>query len=135
VAETPHILVLDDDPIVLKSLSEFLRLEHYKVSTANTVEKALGLLEKDHFRAILADVRLPEGSGFDLLERVKKTGRPSAVILFTGYGIIEDAVRAIKMGAFDYVTKPISDAEVKLAIERALQQQELLEENSDCANS
>ncbi len=78
---------------------------------------------------MLTDVRLPEGSGFDLLQHVKSTNMSTSVIMLTGYGTIDDAVRAIKLGAFDYVTKPIADEEIKLAIERALQQQELVEEN------
>ncbi len=123
------LMVLDDDPIVLKSLSEYLRLEGYHVSSASTLDEALELMKQRPFRVILTDVRLPEGSGFDVLEQVKAMNLATAVILLTGYGTIEDAVRAIKMGAFDYVTKPIADEEVKLAIERAVQQQELLEEN------
>ncbi|MFO8006317.1 MAG: sigma-54 dependent transcriptional regulator [Candidatus Brocadiia bacterium] len=124
------VLVLDDDPIELRSLSEYLRLEGYSVSTAEGLQEAFDVLESDHFRVVMADIRLPEGSGFDLLRHVQENDLPTAVIMVTGYGTIEDAVRAIKMGAFDYVTKPISDDEVQLAIERALQQQQLLEENS-----
>ncbi len=123
------VLVLDDDPIVLKSLTEYLKLEGYDVSSAETIQQGMDMLEKHDFRVVMTDVRLPEGSGFDLLKHVKALNLSAAVIMLTGYGTIEDAVRAIKMGAFDYVTKPISDEEVRLAIERALQQQKLLEEN------
>ena len=123
------VLVLDDDPIVLRSLSEYLRVEGYDVQAAQTLQEAMELLEKGHFRVAMTDVRLPEGSGFDLLQHIKALNLSTAVVMITGYGTIEDAVRAIKMGAFDYVTKPISDDEVKLAIERSLQQQELLAEN------
>jgi DNA-binding NtrC family response regulator len=127
--QTP-ILVLDDDPIVLRSLTEYLRLEQYRVSPAQGLQEAMEMLERDRFRVVLTDVRLPEGTGFDLLQHIKALNLPTAVIMLTGYGTIEDAVRAIKLGAFDYVTKPISDDEVKLSIERALQQQELLAENN-----
>ncbi len=123
------VLVLDDDPIVLRSLSEFLRLEGYRVSPAATLQEAVAYVESDNFSVALADVRLPEGSGFELLQRVKALSLSTTVIMLTAYGTIDDAVRAIKMGAFDYITKPISDDEVRLAIERALQQRELLEEN------
>jgi DNA-binding NtrC family response regulator len=123
------VMVLDDDPIVLKSLSEYLRLEGYKVTSAQTLREAMGYLDQRSFNIVLTDVRLPEGSGFDLLQHVKANNLAPAVIMLTGYGTIEDAVRAIKTGAFDYVTKPISDEEVKLSIERALAQQALLEEN------
>ncbi len=125
----PSVLVLDDDPIVLRSLTEFLRMEGYRVSPTPTLQQAMACVENDNFAVALADVRLREGNGFDLVQRIRGLNLPTAVIMITAYGTIEDAVRAIKMGAFDYITKPISDEEVKLAIERALQQQELLEEN------
>jgi len=127
--ERPCVLVMDDDPIVRESLTQFLELEHYRVAAAETLQEAMGLLEGRDCRIVMADVRLPEGSGFDLLRHIKEQKLPAAVIMLTGYGTIEDAVQAIKMGAFDYVTKPISDDEVKLTIERALQQQRLIEEN------
>ncbi|MGD2174034.1 MAG: sigma-54 dependent transcriptional regulator [Candidatus Brocadiaceae bacterium] len=127
--EQTAVLIMDDDPIVRESLSEYLRVEEYRVSAASSLSEAMSLLEDDHFRIALVDVRLPEGSGFELLQRVREQRLPTAVIMLTGYGTVEDAVRAIKMGAFDYVTKPVSDEEVKIAIERALQQQELMEEN------
>ncbi len=124
------VMVLDDDPIVLTSLCEYLQLEGYKVSSASSLQAAMSLLERDRFNVVLTDVRLPEGTGFDLLEHIRGLNVPTSVIMLTGYGTIEDAVRAIKTGAFDYVTKPISDDEVRLAIERACQQQELLAENN-----
>ena len=123
------VLVLEDDPIVLRSLTEFLGVEGYYVRSAQTLVEAMEFLERERFRVVMTDVRLPEGSGFDLLHRIRALSLSTAVIMLTGYGSIQDAVRAIKMGAFDYVTKPISDDEVNLTIERALQQQELLEEN------
>lgn len=123
------VMVLDDDPIVLKSLTAYLRLEGYKVSAAQSLQEGIAILQQHNVRVALTDVRLPEGSGFDLLQSIKSMNLSTAVIMLTGYGTIEDAVRAIKAGAFDYVTKPISDEEVRLSIERALQQQELREEN------
>jgi len=130
MANRTPVLVLDDDPIVLRSLTEYLGLEGYEVSAAQDLQTALSLLAEDRFSVVLTDVRLPEGTGFDVLEHVKGLDLATSVIMLTGYGTIEDAVRAIKMGAFDYVTKPVSDDEVKLSVERAIQQQELLAENS-----
>jgi len=129
MAEQASVLVLDDDPIELNSLCEYLRLEQYQVSAAQSLQEAQALLDEEPFRVALADVRLPGGSGFDLLDHARAQNLATAVIMITGYGTIEDAVRAIKLGAFDYITKPISDDEVKLAVERALQHQELVEEN------
>jgi len=130
MGEKTHLLVVDDDPIVLASLGEYLDLEGYKVGTATTLDEAMEQLQNDRFPVVLADVCLPEGSAFDLLEHVNRNSLPTVVIMFTGYGTVSDAVRAIKMGAFDYVTKPLSDEEVNLTVERALQHQKLLEENN-----
>jgi len=131
MSEQAHILVLDDDTIVLKSLKAFLEEEGHRVWTVQTLPDAIDLMRSDSFRVALVDVRLARGNGFDLLEHVSQHNIPVAVVMFTGYGSIQDAVRAIKMGAFDYVTKPISDDEVKLAVERALEHQRLLEENNE----
>lgn len=128
--ETIDLLVLDDDPIVLESLSEHLRMEGYEVSTANRLKQAKQMLNNYAYPVVLADVRLPEGDAFDLLDHINENNMPTSVIMFTGYGTISDAVRAIKEGAFDYVTKPLSDEDVNLAIERALKHQQLLEENN-----
>ncbi len=125
-----NILVLDDDPIVLKSLREYLGMEDHAVATAQTLQEAIDLLENRRFQVAMADVRLSQGSGFDLLKHVQANSYTTSVIMFTGYGTIEDAVQAIKMGAFDYITKPVSDEEVNLTVERALQHQKLLEENN-----
>jgi len=129
VSTPANVLILDDDPIVLDSLKEFLSNEGYKVTGTRSLDEALEALSTRTFEAVLTDIRLPKGSGFDVLERVRRTNADTAVIMFTGYGTIEDAVRAIKMGAFDYVTKPLSDDEVRLALERAIQQQRLIAEN------
>lgn len=130
MGEQTRVLVLDDEPIVLESLREYLEMENHQVSTAQTLEEAVELLKNGKFQVAVADVRLSQGNGFDLLRYVDDNNLSTAVIMFTGYGTIEDAVRAIKMGAFDYVTKPISDEEVNLTVERALQHQRLLEENN-----
>lgn len=130
MGEQTRVLVLDDEPIVLESLREYLEMENHQVSTAQTLEEAVELLKNGKFQVAVADVRLSQANGFDLLRYVDDNNLSTAVIMFTGYGTIEDAVRAIKMGAFDYVTKPISDEEVNLTVERALQHQRLLEENN-----
>jgi len=124
-----RILVVDDDEIVLTSLSEFLRLEGYGVETARSFQEASAHLAAGTFQVVIADVSMPEVDGFEVLKVVRNRYPDTAVIMITGYGTIESAVEAIKRGAFDYLTKPIIDDEIKLVIERALQQQMLMEEN------
>lgn len=124
-----RILVVDDDEIILTSLSEFLRLEGYGVETARSFQEASAHLAAGTFQVAIADVSMPEVDGFELLKMTRNRYPDMAVIMITGYGTIESAVEAIKRGAFDYLTKPIIDDEIKLVIERALKQQMLMEEN------
>lgn len=125
----PSILVVDDDRIILDSLCEFLRLEEYEVSSAASLKEATLVLQREPIDLVIADVNMPGGNGFELLHLIRKRYPDSGVIMLTGYGTIESAVEAIKMGAFDYLTKPIVDDELKLCIERALAQQAILREN------
>ncbi len=123
------VLVVDDDQIILNSLSEFLRLEGYQVEAAARFEEAVAWLDQKPFDVVVTDVSMPDVDGFELLKVCKNRHSDAAVIMITGYGTIESAVDAIKMGAYDYLTKPIIDDEIKLVIERAMKQQALVGEN------
>lgn len=123
------ILVVDDDRIILDSLCEFLSLEGFRTSGAETLKNARTELEKQSYSLVITDVNLPDGDGFDLLDIVGKNYPQTVVITITGYGSIESAVKAIKRGAYDYLTKPIIDDELRLVVERAIKQQSLMSEN------
>ena len=125
----PRIFVVDDDRIILDSLCEFLRLEGYAVEGATSCEAAISALGRRSFNLIITDVNMPGCDGFELLRIVKQRHPEVVVIIITGYGTIESAVEAIKMGAHDYLTKPIIDDEIRLTVERALKQQALIREN------
>lgn len=124
-----HILVVDDEPLVRRSLSEFLTLEGYSVSSAENGREALELLKTYTADIIITDIKMPEIDGIQLLKHIKREQAGIPVILITGYGSIDSAVNAIKDGAYDYVTKPIVDSEIKLVIERLIKQRQLQEEN------
>lgn len=124
-----RVLVVDDDRIILDSLGEFLRLEGYEVDSAGDFPSALRIMEQRTIDLILCDVNMPGGNGFELLHCVRKRFPQTVVVMMTAYGTIESAVEAIKMGAYDYLTKPIVDDELKVCIERAVAQQALLREN------
>jgi len=124
-----RILIVDDDALILESISELLRLEGYQVEAASVPEQALKMLDDGKYNLLLTDVNMPNVNGFELLKVVKRKHPETAVVLITGYGTIENAVEAIKMGAVHYVTKPIIDDEIKLIVARSLQQQKLVTEN------
>ena len=124
-----QILVVDDDPIECRSLSEFLKLEGYNVDGAESGGRAIELLDRRPYQVVLSDVNMPDVTGFDVLKHTTENYPDVSVVLITGYGQIEAAVEAIKLGAFDYITKPLTDDGVKLTIDRALEQQRLRREN------
>jgi len=127
--EEKSILVVDDDKIILDSLCEFLSLEGFRTKGSETLKSALDELEKQIYSLVITDVNLPDGDGFELLDAIRKNHPQTVVITITGYGSIENAVKAIKRGAYDYLTKPIIDDELRLAVERAIKQQSLMSEN------
>ncbi|MGD2109873.1 MAG: sigma-54 dependent transcriptional regulator [Phycisphaerae bacterium] len=130
-ATKARIMVVDDDQIILDSLGEFLRLEGYEVEAALNLAEAMRVCERDAVDLVISDVNMPGGSGFELLHVLRKRAPETVVIMMTAYGTIESAVESIKMGAFDYLTKPIIDEELKVSIERALAQQAILRENRE----
>lgn len=126
-----RILIVDDDPLIIRSLSELLRLESYEVRSASSGLEALQTLKEHTVDLILSDINMPEIDGFKLLQEVKARYPEVLMILVTGFGTIENAVEAMKQGAFDYVTKPLVDDEIKVILRRAMEQKRLRQENED----
>ncbi len=124
-----NILVVDDDKIILDSLTEFLSLEGFQTKGVETLNRAMAELQKQNYSLVVTEVNLPDGNGFELLDAVKKDYPQTVVIVITGCGTIESAVKAIKQGAYDYLAKPIVDDELRLAVDRAIKQQSLMSEN------
>ncbi|MHC5073649.1 MAG: sigma-54-dependent transcriptional regulator [Planctomycetota bacterium] len=124
-----NILVVDDDKIILRSLCDFLNEEGYETQGVQTLKEALESLQNRNYSLVITDLNLPDGDGFDLLDAINNDHSQTVVITITGYGTIESAVQAIKRGAYDYLTKPIVDDDLRLAVERALKQQTLMDEN------
>ncbi|MEJ2069660.1 MAG: response regulator [Syntrophobacterales bacterium] len=120
------ILIVDDDSLVCESLREMLTLEGYKVDTALNATNALGKMKETRFPLILSDIQMPGMNGLDLLKEIKGLNSESLVVFITGHGHIDGAVEAIKLGAYDYITKPIDDLRLKITIQRALEQSKLL---------
>jgi len=124
-----RILIVEDDRIILDSLCEFLRLEGFNTYGAETFRQAVERLGEDRYDLVITDVNLPDGDGLALLDVIRTDHPQTVVIVITGYGTIESAVTAIKRGAYEYLTKPIIDDDLRLAVERAVQQQNLISEN------
>jgi two-component system NtrC family response regulator len=115
------ILIVDDDPLVSESLLNAIRKLGHQAFFAPTKAQAQKLLAAAAHDIVFCDVRLPDGSGLDLLPEVQNSANPPEVIIITGFGDPDGAELAIKNGAWDYVEKPLSLKDIRLAVERALQ--------------
>ena len=127
----PSILIVDDEGGVRSSLSGVLRDEGYGVEAVDSGERCLERLTRTAFDIVVLDVWLPGMDGLDTLARLRERGVDSQVVMISGHGNIESAVRAIKMGAFDFVEKPLSLEKTVLVIRNALRQRRLEEENRE----
>ncbi|MBX3442021.1 MAG: sigma-54-dependent Fis family transcriptional regulator [Planctomyces sp.] len=124
-----NLLVVDDDRHICEAMADYLRGLGHRTETAMTCKEALTRIRDFNFDVVICDVCLPDQDGFAVLEWTTRNRPETAVVLLTGYGTIESAVEAIQGGAFDYLTKPVIDDELNLAIQRALGQKKILEEN------
>jgi len=123
------ILIVDDEPLIRESLYEILRIDGYSVQMAQSGEEALELLQRAPVHIVVTDFKLPQMNGIELLDIIKKDYSKAEVILITGYGSIETAVEAMKKGAYDYITKPINDEEIKVLISKIVDKISIVEEN------
>ncbi len=115
-----EVLVVDDEPQMLIAIHETLRRQGYAITTAGSAREALCRLKERYYHLVLTDVRMPEMSGIDLLKKVKASRPQTPVVLLTAYGTIQNAVDAMKQGAFDYLLKPFSSESLETVVRRAL---------------
>ncbi len=125
------VLIIEDDTLVRESLSEILHLEGYQVSTASNGKEGLQQLERSKFEAALVDLRLPEVNGLEFLKHSRELSPEMDVIMITSFATVESAVEAMKLGAVDYLTKPIHDEEIKVLLGRLFETRRLREENTE----
>src|SRR5262245_12686252 len=123
------ILVVDDEPGVRSSLSGVLRDEGFEVESVGTGEDCLDRVARTSFDVIVLDIWLPGIDGLTTLQRLRERNVDSQVVIISGHGNIESAVRAIKNGAFDFVEKPLSLEKTVLVVRNALRQRDLETEN------
>jgi len=125
----PSILIVDDEPSILQSLGGLLADEGFEVLTASNGYEALKQIEQESPDLVLLDIWMPGLDGIDTLQEIKKNNPYIQVIIITGHGTIETAVRATKMGAYDLIEKPLSIDKIIVAINNALNYRRLEEEN------
>jgi DNA-binding NtrC family response regulator len=126
-----HLLLVDDDPNTLASLSRAFRLAGHEATVCDNAARAVELLRTETFDLILSDVVMPGRSGLELLEDLKKAGVKTPIILISGQANIEMAVKATKLGALDFLEKPLSTDKLLLTVENALRLSRLESENRE----
>ena len=126
---TEKILIIDDEAGIRSSLKGVLEDEGYPVQVTSTGEEGLEFLKEESFDLVFLDIWLPEINGIEVLERIKQRDQNIQVVMITGHGSVESAVRSTKLGAFNFLEKPLSLEKVVLTAKNALRQKRLVEEN------
>ncbi|MBI3949713.1 MAG: sigma-54-dependent Fis family transcriptional regulator [Acidobacteria bacterium] len=124
-----RILVADDEKEILVSCRKVLERAGHEVTTAPDGSEALELLKASHYDLFLVDLKMPGRSGMEILSLARSLDPHLMIIMFTAYATLETAVEAVKRGAFDYLAKPFTADQLRLAIEHALRHKQLLQEN------
>ncbi|HKC11033.1 MAG TPA: response regulator, partial [Vicinamibacteria bacterium] len=127
----PRILILDDDPGTLASLSRAFALEGYTALTASSAVRALERLQEEPVDAVLSDVVMPEMDGLEFLARLRERNGDVPVILMSGQATVETAVKATRLGALDFVEKPVGLDRLLLTLRNALRLDRLERENRE----
>ncbi len=126
-AEPPRVLAVDDEPVVCESIRRVLSEEGYRVTTTTSAREGIDLLAREEIDLVLLDIKMPDLDGIEFLRRARALSPETEVVIVTGYATIDTAVEAIKLGAFDYLEKPVSPPQLIVAAARALERKHLID--------
>ena len=127
----PNILIMEDEFSIAKGLEMVLKEDGYSVALAMTGKDALDILNKKTIDLLVADLRLPDIDGMDVIKAVKEKRPETGVVVITGYASVPSAVNAMKLGTFDYLPKPFTDDEIKMAVKGALHEKQFVSSQPD----
>ena len=116
-----RILIVEDEKLIRWSIRSRLKEQGYAVEEAEDGKQAFAALREDDYDLMLLDYRLPDTTGLEILERVRREAQELSVVMMTAYGTVENAVQAMKLGAFDYLTKPVNLDELVVIVQKALE--------------
>lgn len=123
------VLILDDEEALRRIIAQRLKRKGYEILEAGTAQEGIAFLKDTLLDAVLLDIKLPDGDGLTLLPTFKQIQPDLQVVMLTGNGTIESAIEAMKLGAYDYLTKPCNLSELEITLQKALEKRELLREN------
>jgi two-component system sensor histidine kinase/response regulator len=127
--DTIKLLIIDDEEKILNRIERILSKEGYETDTAPNGATALSKLAGKRYDIVLTDINLPDKSGFEIMEHIRNSGLDILILVLTGYASVESAIRAIKMGAYDFIQKPVDAETLKLILFRAAERVTLKKEN------
>lgn len=127
--EEINLLVVDDEASIRRLIEKELSSDRRLIQSAGTVADALSLFKQEKFDVVVLDMRLPDGNGLDVLVQLQQIAPEIQVIIITGHGDVDNAVQAMKLGAYDYITKPFELERLELIVEKAFQRSRLQREN------
>jgi DNA-binding NtrC family response regulator len=130
-----RILIVDDEEIVIKSCQRILADGDFQVDAASNGLEALAKIQEDDYDMLILDIKMPKMNGMEVLQRVKEAHPDIDVIMITGLNQIDTAVKAMKLGAFDYLPKPFDPEELEIVVARAFERRQLLQENVSLKNA
>src|SRR5512141_2522189 len=126
-----RILVVDDDETIRRLLRDLFEANGHEVDDASDTQSAARMLKTREYEVVLTDLMLPDGDGLEVLRAARARPYEPEVLVITAYGTVDSAVEAVRTGAFDYLTKPISTQKLLLTVERAVERRELRSEVSN----
>jgi DNA-binding NtrC family response regulator len=129
------ILIIDDEKEICESIKMILDYEDYYVDYSTSTNQGLEKLFANKFSCLLLDIQMPEMNGFEVLNKIKENNSSTSVIVISAHGSIENAIKATKLGAFDFIEKPIDRDKLLISVRNAVEQDKLLNENSEIKQS
>ncbi len=129
------ILIIDDEKEICESIKMILEYEGYQVNAFTSAKEGLQKISDLPYSGMLLDIQMPEMSGFDVLQKVKQTNPNISVIIISAHGSVENAIKATRLGAFDFIEKPIDRDKLLISVRNAVEQSNLLAENKEIKKS
>jgi len=129
------ILIIDDEKEICESIKMILEFEDYRVDYSTNAKEGIKKIFADNFSALLLDIQMPEMSGFEVLKKIKEMNSTISVIIISAHGSIENAIKSTKLGAFDFIEKPIDRDKLLLSVRNAVEHANLLIENKEFKKS
>ncbi|MGA7837542.1 MAG: sigma-54 dependent transcriptional regulator [Ignavibacteriaceae bacterium] len=129
------VLIIDDEKEICESIKMILEYENYEVDYSTSANEGLSKIFDGNFSALLLDIQMPEMSGFEVIKKVKAKNQNLSVVIISAHSSLENAIKATKLGAFDFIEKPIDREKLLISIRNAVEQTNLIQENSEIKKS